>query len=84
MQAKIFITKKELTQVAQQAQLINNGEVDDDSILSLTIDDNRIAVDVPNMARSLQREVVVDRDQEIFGKAISEPSIYNLNEPGKD
>ncbi len=63
MQVKIFIAKKDLTKVAQQAQLINNGELDDDTILSLTIDDTRIAVDVPNMARSLQREIVVDRGE---------------------
>lgn len=62
MQVKIFITKRELTQAAQQALLINNGELSEDEVLSLTIDDNRIAVDVPNMARSIQREIVVERE----------------------
>ena len=62
MQVKIFITKRELTQATQQALLINNGELSEDEVLSLTIDDNRIAVDVPNMARSIQREIVVERE----------------------
>jgi hypothetical protein len=63
MQVKIFITKKEITQVVQQAILINNGEQEDDTIISLTIYENRIAVDVPNMARSMQRQIVVDRSE---------------------
>lgn len=60
MQIKIFITKAELTKVVQQATLINT-DIEDDTLLSLTIDDNQIAVDVPNMVRSMQRGVVVDR-----------------------
>lgn len=62
MQIKIFITKAELTKVVQQATLINT-DIEDDTLLSLTIDDKQIAVDVPNMVRSMQRGVVVDRTE---------------------
>jgi hypothetical protein len=79
MQVKIFLTKREFTKVGQQAQLIN-GDIDEDTIMSLTIDDHRIAVDVPNMSRSLQREIVVDRQTQ----SVSDPNVYDMDVPGKD
>ena len=72
MQVKIILSRKELTQIAQQATLIDTN-LSDDSMVSLTIDDHRIAVDVPNMARSLQREIVVDQTHKEYGAMISEP-----------
>lgn len=85
MQTKILLTKKEFTWISQQAQLIN-GELQDDDIIDITIDDNRIAVGVPNMVRSTQRPVEVNRNEIALGSAMScEPNdIYNLDEPGKD
>lgn len=85
MQTKVLLTKKEFTWSMQQAELINNGELREDDVIALTLDDNRIAVDVPNMVRSMQRKVEVDKDSRSFGKAISEPGgIYDLEVPGKD
>lgn len=75
MQVKFFLTLRELRQVAQQATLID-GNINEESIMSITIDDHRIAVDVPNMARSLQREVIVDRAQEA-GLLMSEPAAHH-------
>lgn len=58
MQVKIILSEQELRSVSQQAQLINNGNSLENRAIVLTIDDNRIAVDVADASRSIQREIV--------------------------
>ena len=70
MQVKIYITKRELTHIIQQAMLIQ--DIDNETAIEVTIDDRRIAVDVPSVVRSTQRAVGLNEEH------------YNLDVPGKD
>jgi hypothetical protein len=60
MQIKIILTDTEVRKFMQQAELINNGNSLENRAIVLTIDDNRIAVDVADASRSIQREIVAE------------------------
>lgn len=61
MHTKIFLTKWEITQICQQASLIKGDLLRDSDLIGITIDSNQIAVEVPHAARSIPKQVSVNR-----------------------
>ena len=72
MIAKIYLTKQEITTISQKAELLSN--IENDTYIEISIDDERIVVDVPNLVRSTQQVAVNTEDIDI----------YELGGAGKD
>jgi len=64
MIAKIYLTKQEITTISQKAELLSN--IENDTYIEISIDDDRIVVDVPNAVRSTQKEPLKKEEVDIF------------------
>ena len=57
MHLKILMTKLEITTIIQKAHLLVDN-ISDDTMICLTVDDNNVRVDIPNMVK--EREIKID------------------------